>query len=260
MSSTHPWDRAGSLPVPFDGRLRPQLASLPTGLPSLDTLFTFARDAELRFQTLRMRIEERAWTASGEHVTMIETVMQHPGRAKVTTTDPSRAAADAYEIWMSDGETVRTYAARHRLGTDRPVRRGLRGLDDADLPGMSTVYRVRTALPRETLPEAFIHPAGICQNVLATGRCRISGTGEVRGRETVVLDCDHPRTIEIAADGPDHHLQVAFDRETGVILRLVESMGGGVTRDATVVEFAPDAALPPTAFDFEFPAGATLIY
>jgi hypothetical protein len=155
---------------------------------------------------------------------------------------------------------VRTYAARHRLGTDRPVRRGLRGLDDADLPGMSTVYRVRTALPRETLPEAFIHPAGICQNVLATGRCRISGTGDVRGRETVVLDCDHPRTIEIAADGPDHHLQVAFDRETGAILRLVESMGDGVTRDATVVEFAPDAALPPTAFDFEFPAGATLIY
>lgn len=260
MSSTRPWDRAGRLPIRSDGRRRSQLASLPIGLPSVETLFTFARDAELRFETLRMRIEERAWTAGGEHLTVIETVLRHPGRAKVTTTDPSRAATDAYEVWVSDGETVRSYSARHRKGTDRPVRRALAGLDDKDLPGMSAVYRARTALPRETLPEAFIHPAGICQNVLATGRCRISGTGEVRGRETVVLHCDHPRTIEIAADGPDHHLQVSFDRETGVILRLIESLGGGVTRDATVVEFAPDGTLPTTAFDFEFPASATLIY
>ena len=63
MSSTRLWDRAASLPVPVDGRHRPELASLPAGLPDVDTLFTFARDAELRFETLRMRIEEWATTA-----------------------------------------------------------------------------------------------------------------------------------------------------------------------------------------------------
>jgi outer membrane lipoprotein-sorting protein len=260
MSTTRSWDRAGSPPVRSDGRLRPQLATLPSGLPSVETLFTFARDAELRFDTLRMRIEERAWTASGEHLTRIETVLQHPGRAKVTTTDPSQPAAEAYEVWVSDGQRVQSYSARHRKATDRPVRRAPAGLDDRDLPGMAAVYRARTALPRETLPEAFIHPAGFCQNVLATGRCRIAGSSEVGGRETVTLDCDHPRTANVAADSPAHDLRVSFDRETGVILRLVESLGGGVTRDATVVEFTPDGMLPATAFDFESPAGAARIY
>ena len=97
---------------------------------------------------------------------------------------------------------------------------------------MSAVYRPLTALPMETLPDTFVHPAGFCQNVLATGACWVSGTADVAGREAVVLDCDHPRTIEIWADRPDHHLQVSFDRETGLIVRLVETIGGAATRDA----------------------------
>ena len=55
-----------------------------------------------------------------------------------------------------------------------------------------------------------------------------------------------PRTIGIAADRPDHQLQVAFDRETGLILRLVETIGGEVTRDAVVTSLVPDAALTPS--------------
>ena len=45
------WDRAGSpRPSRVDGRLaRPELAALPEELPSVDELFTFMRDAELRF-------------------------------------------------------------------------------------------------------------------------------------------------------------------------------------------------------------------
>ena len=259
MSEPRLWDRAASLPVPVDGRPRAELASLNPELPSVDELFTFARDAELRFETLRMRIEERSWPAGGEHLTVIDVVLAHPGQARVTTTEPSRGTT-GYELWISDGEIVRTYAAAHRLGTQRPVRRSVVGLEDPDLPGMSTVYRPLTALPMETLPETFIHPAGYCQNVLATGRCWVSGTAELAGREAVLLDCDHPRAIQIWADRPDHHFQVAFDRETGLILRLVESFGGAPTLDATAVNVVPDATLQPGTFDYVFPTGTNLIY
>jgi hypothetical protein len=260
MSSTRLWDRAGSLPVPHDGRLRPELASLPEGLPTVDALFTFARDAELRFETLRLRIEERVANATGDQLTMMDVALRHPGLARVTTTRPSPGAAAIYETWISDGESVRTYSSEHRLGTRRPVRRSVVGLEDPDLPGMSTVYRPLTALPTETLPDTFVHPAGLCQNVLATGRCWVSGTTDVGGREAIVAECDHPRSIEIAADRPDHHLQVTFDRETGVVVRLVETVGGIATRDAAAVELAPQAPLASSTFDFDFPSGTTLIY
>lgn len=259
--STSRWDRASnSLPVTAAGRRRPELVSLPKGSPSAAELFTFARDAELRFETLRMRIEDRTATTHGERLLVIETTLRHPGEARVVTTDPSLGIVANHELWISDGQTVRTWSADHRKGTERPARRRVVGLDDADFPGSSTVYRPLTALPAESLPESFIHPAGLCQNVLATGRTWISGTVEVAGREAVLLECDHPRSIGIAADRPDHHLRVSFDRDTGVILRLVESIAGEITRDAEVTSLVPDATLSPAAFAFSFPSGATLIY
>ncbi|MGZ8528010.1 MAG: hypothetical protein ACXWWR_04375 [Candidatus Limnocylindrales bacterium] len=260
MSESHLWDRAASLPVPTDGPPRPELVSLPLGLPSVDELFTFARDAELRFATLRMRIEDRTRTATGEHLAVADVAIRHPADARVTTADPERGTAASYETWISDGETVRTYSAIHRLGTQRPVRRSVVGLDDPDLPGSSTVYRPLTALPMETLPDTFVHPAGFCQNVLSTGRCWVSGTTEVDGREAVVVECDHPRTTELTTDRPDHHLRVVFDRETGVIVQLIESIGETETRNAVVVDLALDASLPSGIFDFRFPTGTTLIY
>ena len=58
MTSIRLWDRAADLPVPVGRRPRPELVALPPDtLPTLDALFTFMRDAELRFDTLRMRIE-----------------------------------------------------------------------------------------------------------------------------------------------------------------------------------------------------------
>jgi outer membrane lipoprotein-sorting protein len=258
--STRLWDRASQLPVPIDGRARAEIAVLPPNLPDVAQLFTFMRDAELRFQTLRLRIEETVAAATGELVTVIETTLRHPGNAKVISSEPALGTAGNYEIWISDGETVRTYSARHRLGTERPVRRRVVGLDDPDLPGMSTVYRPVTPLPMETLPETFVHPGGYCQNVLATGRCWISGSADVAGREAIVLECDHPRTIELAGDRPDHHLQLSVDRATGVIVRLVETIGDSVTRRATVTSLAPDAPLPPSAFEFAFPSGTTRVY
>jgi hypothetical protein len=122
------------------------------------------------------------------------------------------------------------------------------------------VYTPVTALQMETIPDLFIHPAGYCQNVLATGSCRIVGSTTVAGREAIVLECDHPRAIEVAADRPDFAIRVAVDRADGVILRLEESIGGSVTRDAVTTSYLPNAPLPPTAFTFTFPSDTTPLY
>jgi outer membrane lipoprotein-sorting protein len=260
MTSTRSWDRAALVPTAHGGRRKAEFVALPTGLPTVAELFTFMRDAESRFETLRMRIEERTFTARGEHLVLMEVAARHPGHARVTTSEPDRGVAGNYETWISDGEVVRTYSAPHRLGTERPIRRPVQGLDGPDLPGSSRVYVPITALPMETLPDAFVHPAGYCQNVLATGRCWISGTDVAAGREAVVLECDHPRAIEHAADRRDFHVRVAVDRLDGIITRLTETIGGEVTRDAQVVVLEPDVVLAPETFDFTFPTGTTMLY
>jgi hypothetical protein len=259
MTQPAHWHRA-LVPVSEDGPRLPVVAALTADLPTTWELFEFRRDADLRFGTLRMRLVERAQTARGEDSTRIDVMLQHPGHSKVTTTREGAGPRADYEIWMSDGDLVRTYASAHRLGTQRPIRNRPRGLHDRDFPGRSTVYEPLTALPMESLPETFVHPAGFCQNVLSTGRCWITGTELVVGREAILLDCDHPRTTESVADRPDYHISIAVDRETGVILRFTESIGGSITRDAEVVEFAPDAPLPPSAFQFVFPTGTTMLY
>lgn len=259
MTSTRLWDRA-ALPVPTDGRRLPEVAALPEGLPSVAELFDFMRDAELRFATLRLRILERTGNARGEDSTELVTMLRHPGHAKVTKSRPGTGPAGPYEIWISDGDLVRTYASIHKLGTQRPVRNRPRGLADPDFPGSSRVYEPLTALPAETLPDTFVHPAGYCQNVLATGRCAVVGTDLVAGREAILLTCEHPRTIEIAGDRPDHGIDLAVDRATGMILRLVERIGANTTRHAEAIDVGPDATLPPSAFDFVFPTGTTMLY
>ena len=264
MTTTRRWAGAADLPVAVGRRRRPELVALPgEGLPTVADLFTFMRDAEVRFDTLRMRIEERTFGVVGEQLQIVDVVLRHPADARVTTTQPAIGTAANYELWISDGEVVRTYSAPHRLGTERPVRRavvGVSGPSSRDLPGTSRVYEPLTALPMETLPETFVHPAGYCQNVLSTGACRILGLDAVAGREVIVLECDHPRTIEMNADRPDFGIRIAVDRADGVILRLEESIGGRVTRDARVVEYAPDSPLAPNAFDFTFPTGTTMLF
>jgi hypothetical protein len=257
--ATRLWDRAALVPV-RRGERRPEVLALPVGLPSVQELFTFARDAERRFETLKLRIEERTFGARGEQVVTMDIAVRHPGHARVVTTEPALRAAGAHELWISDGDVIRTYSARHRLGTSRPVRNRPRGLDPRAYPGWSTVYEPITALPKETLAELFVHPAGYCQNVLATGECWISGTDLVAGREAIVLECDHPRAVEATVDRPDYHVQVSVDRLDGLVTRLVESVGGAVTRVAEAVYLEPDATLPATTFEFELPEGTTLLY
>jgi hypothetical protein len=236
------------------------MRAMPPGEPSVAELFTFMRDAELRFETLKLRIEERTWGARGEQLTSMDIVMRHPGHARVVTSEPGHGAGGQHELWISDGATIRTYAAAHKLGTTRPIRNRPRGLDPRDYPGFATVYEPLTPLPMETLAELFVHPAGYCQNVLATGDCWISGSTTVGGRDALLLECDHPRTVELSADRPDYHVQVGVDRVEGLITRLVESVAGEVTRHAEAVHLETNTALPPTIFDFEFPEGANLLY
>ena len=260
MTETRLWDRAAALPARTDGVRLPEVVALDAGLPTVAQLFDFMRDAELRFGTLRLRIEERSRTSRGEELATMDAVLRHPGDAKVTTTRPTDSVRGEYEVWISDGDIVRTYSSVHRLGTQRPIRNRPRGLGDPDFPGTAKVYEPVTALPAETLPETFVHPAGYCQNVLATGRCTVTGTEVVTGREAILLECDHPRTTELPGDRPDFHISIAADRETGVILRLTESIGGAITRHAEVVELSPDVPLPPAAFYFVFPTGTTMLY
>ena len=257
---TRLWDRAAVVPAAEPGRARrPQVIALTSEAPSLQELFAFMRDAELRWDTLRMRLEERTFGGRGELVVTTDVAIRHPRHARVVTSEAGRGTATSHELWLSDGETVWTYSAAHHLGTKRPVRNRPRGLDSS-LPGFARVYEPLAPLPAETLPELFIHPAGYCQNVLATGACRIAGTDRVAGREVIVVTCDHPRAVERVADRPDFNVEVSVDRLDGVILRLVEEIGGDVTRIAEVVHYEPDAPLPASLFELEFPEGTTILY
>jgi outer membrane lipoprotein-sorting protein len=257
--TTRLWDRAAVLPALRADRSA-EIAALEPGIPTVEALFTFMRDAELRFQTLRMRIEERTYGGRGEQLAVMDIAIRHPGSARIVTTEPGTGAVGRSELWISDGETIRTYSAIHKLGTVRPIRNRPRGLNDGDFPGSARVYDPLTPLAAETLAELFVHPAGYCQNVLATGRVWISGTERVASREAIVVECAHPRAVELPGDRPDYHVQIAVDRATGLITRLAESIAGEITRLAEVVALDPDAALAPSTFDFEFPENATMLY
>lgn len=253
------WDRAASLPGTVPDR-RPELVALPPEPPDFATLFTFMRDAELRFSSLRMRIEERTWGARGEQTLLHDVLIRHPGEARVTSSEPDLGTRGNYEVWLSDGTTVRSYSGIHRIATTRPVRATLVGVDNPDLPASSRVYHALTSLPMESLPELFVHPAGYLQNVIATGVPTIVTTAVHLGREAIVIHSDHPRVTEVWNDRPDYAVELTVDRETGAILRLVESVGEDVTRDAVVTLFDVDPALPPAAFEFKVPPGATILY
>jgi outer membrane lipoprotein-sorting protein len=228
--------------------------------PSLGHLFTFMRDAERRFETLRLRLVERLQAAGGETVATSEVWLHHPGRAKVVTYPDPDAAAGSGVVWVSDGVTVRTYDARSRTTTARPLRPRALGIDDAHLPPFGQAYRPLTQLPAETLVDTFVHPNGFCRNVLATADLSLLGTARLNDREVYLLRADHPRSTEVLTDRPDRWLEVAVDRLSGLLLLLVEHVGDQLTRHAEVTSLELDAPISDDVFVLHVSADVRSIY
>ena len=74
------------VPRASEGPLQPALIVAPApDAPSLSDLFLFMRDAESRFTTLRLRLEDRTLGADGERTEFHEVWLRHPRQAKVVT-------------------------------------------------------------------------------------------------------------------------------------------------------------------------------
>jgi outer membrane lipoprotein-sorting protein len=233
-------------------RRAPEIIALGPDAPTVNELFVFMRDAELRFDSLRMRIEDRTYGARGETVETSEVWLRHPGRAKVVTRtggDTDGVSRD-FRVWITDGERVRTYDGRANVASVRPVRDRVEGVTAPDLPAFARVYTQVTDLPMETLVDTFVHPNGYCRNVLATARLELLGTTTlVQDREAFVLRASHPRTTQVLTDRPDHSIEVGVDRMTGLILMLVDQSGDQVARHALVTDLELDAPVGDDAFE-----------
>jgi hypothetical protein len=230
----------------------PEIVALGPETPDLNDLFLFMRDAELRFESLRLRIEDRTFGTRGELLETSELWLRHPGRAKVVTRtgDGLEPVSRDFRVWLTDREHVRTYDGRANVASVRPVRKLVAGVTARDLPTFSRVYVARTDLPMETLVDTFVHPHGFCRNVLATARVELAAEARlVDDREALVMHAHHPRTTEVLTDRPDHVLDVGVDRMTGLILLLVEQIGDQVTRHAAVTEVEIDPPIGDEAFE-----------
>ena len=254
-----PWSAAAVRTPP--SQRRPRILALPAGgLPDVDTLFTFMRDAELRFRTLRMRIEERTWGAAGESLLIHEVVVRHPDRVRVTVRHADLPMPRDHETWAFASGVITTWSAIHGTRTQRPVRRAIVGLDSPTLPPSSKVYRPLTPLPVDSIAEVCIHPANYLQNVVSTGAVAIVGQERVAGREAYVVESLRPGTTRIAADRSDASIRLAADAALGVISLVEQRLGDRVVRRAVAVSMEPDADIPDAAFDVAIPATARRIY
>jgi hypothetical protein len=263
--------QAGSIrPAPSERALelpRPSTIALPETAPSIEELFAFMREAERRFRTLRMRVVERTQTAAGPTETLVELWLAHPGKAKVienrpihgVPTKPGGEAPTSYWVWVSDGERVRTFDSATNVATDRAHRHVPDEIDDPQLPAFARVLLPITELPMESLPEAFVHPAGLARN-LATGPVTLVGQAHIAGREALVLEISHPRTTLIETDRSDRSVILGVDRETGVVTLLEERVGDVVTRRAEVTYLEPDAPIRDDVFTIHVPADAVKIF
>jgi hypothetical protein len=239
---------------------RPERASLGSAHPSLPELFRFMAEAELRFESLRLRIVDRRTTVTGQEVETHEIWLRHPGQAKVVSGQGDATGRD-FTVWITDGEVVRTYDARDATATVRRLPNAPVGSTDPDLPPFARLYVPVTALPPESLADAFIHPNGMCRNVLATGNVRLLGTAALAGdREVLLLRSDHPRTSHVLTDRPDHWLEVGVDRQTGLILLLAEHVGDQMTRHAEAVSVGIDEPIGDEAFRLHISNDTRVLY
>jgi hypothetical protein len=214
----------------------PEYPTLPETTPALEKLFAFMAEAELRFSSLRMRIVDHQITTHGDEMVTHDVWLRHTGWSKVVSTRGTSGDGD-YDVWASDGETVRTFNALGRTATERRAIRAPVGLDDT-----------------------FVHPNGLCRNVLATGVVYRRGTASLAGREAILLRCDHPRSSHLLLDRPDHWLEIGVDAQTGVLLLLAEHVGDRITRHAQATSVRLDEAIPDSVFTIHTSADTRTIY
>ena len=203
------------LPVVRDGRRLPAVAALPAGLPSVSDLFDFMRDAELRFATLRMRIVERDATAPRRgRDRSSDVLLRHPGDARVTTSRPGEVARRDYEIWISDGDLVRTYAAAHRSARSDRSATGRAASSDRDFPGTSQGLRAGDRAPDRDAARHVRPPGRLLPERARDGPLPLTGTDDrrrPRGDPPELRPSAHDRARR--ATGPTTTLELAVDRE-----------------------------------------------
>lgn len=238
----------------------PDRVALADDAPSIEELFLFAREAELRVQSLRMTIEEHSMTARGEEVARHEIQLRHPGRARVTTYRDDAELSSDYDVWLSDGQTAQVYKAASGVVSKRPLQASVAGLDAPDLPLFARQRGSLTALPSGTLADTFVHPHGLFRNVLVTGPLSVLGTQDVGAREAIVVRAEHPRSAKVLLDRPDRSIEVGIDRATGFLLQLTERIAGNVTHHAEVTSLEVDATIFDSAFELKLPADVRTLY
>jgi hypothetical protein len=207
-----------------------------------------------------MTIEERSVTARGDEAVRHEVLVRHPGRARVTTRRSSDPLSRDYEVWIGDGDTVRTYRASDRLASVRTARTGVVGADRPGLPLWARTRPVLTQLPAGSLADTFVHPHSLFRNVLVTGPLSIEGTLTIAGRDALLVRSRHPRTSEVLVDRPDRWVDIAIDRSSGFVTLLAEHVGDAETRrgEVTLLEIDPD--VPDEAFTLHLGADVRMLY
>lgn len=237
-----------------EATLAPVVSALPSGLPTHDQLFAFAADAERRVRTLRLRIEDRSVTTSGESLTRTEILLDRP-RARVTTSTGS-----AYEVWATDGSMIEQYNAASNTATRRPHRAPPTGLDDAELP--TTVGHAQTLgpLPGKGWASTFLRPAHFCANTLRSGTLGVVHESTHLDRAALTVESAAPRIIDRVGDHARFRYRVTFDRATGIVLGISEIHDERVIRVAQVTAITLDAPIPANEFVIEVPEGVTKIY
>jgi hypothetical protein len=249
--------------IPTDQVPAAQSASritLADDAPSIEDLFSFAREAELRVRTLRMSIQERLVTARGAETISHEIQLKHPGHARVTTRRGADETSGDYAIWLSDGETATNYRAADKVTSTRRLPQPVAGSDGPDVPSFARQYQPLTRLPAGSLADTFIHPHGLFRSVLVTGPLAVVGVRPVAGREAVVVRADHPRSAMVLVDRPDRSIEVGIARDSGFVVLLSERIGDQVTRHAEVTTLELDPTLFDSAFELRLPADVRKLY
>lgn len=238
----------------------PTTVALSDDVPDLETLFLFAREAELRVRSLVMTIEEHDWNAKGEAINSHDIALRHPGQARVRTRRSLNPLSPDYDVWIGDGERIRTYSAIDKRATNRLARPAVVPPASQDLPRYARTYESLTALPAGSVADAFIHPHGLFRNVLVTGPLALLGTRDVHGREAVMVRSEHPRSAMVLTDRPDRRVDVGIDRATGFLIYLSETIGDTPTHLAEVTQLDLDTDIPDSAFELHLSADVRMLY